>query len=779
MTIRTLTACVLVWVLLPTLALVHSQDSEQDVDRLLSRAGDNRAEIERVLADVPPDQASGVTWLLAHMPDRDLKSLTADFILENTALAYQAWREAPWHEQVSEEMFLDGILPYACVNEARDPWRAEFHERFMPLVAEARTPGEAAAILNQKVFPMVGVRYSTKRPKPDQSPKESIEAGMASCTGLTVLLVDACRSVGVPARFAGTALWSDGSGNHSWAEIWDDGWHFTGAAEPTGNDLDKGWFSGRAAQASREDPRTAIYATTWRRSPIHFPLVWNMEDTSVNAVDVTDRYTTDRQPIPEGSARVWFRMLDANGERIARAITVTTEDGMTRNLQTRDERFDANDHVELVLPIGSKITWGTEDARMSGSVLADGQVMTIKIPAGEKEASRTDTDPAASAQAIKDLQRWLQRPGAEDIDAEAFADVPLTSKDDQKARNLLWRAHQNRIRRERRDEMKEKVLTIDGQSMPFWHTTYGRKPAEGRSLWISMHGGGGAPARVNTQQWENQKRLYQPEEGIYLAPRAPTDTWNLWHQGHIDKLFDRLIENMIAFEDVDPDKVYIMGYSAGGDGVYQLAPRMADRWAAAAMMAGHPNDAAPESLRNTAFTLHMGENDTPYNRNTVAADWGKRLAELKAEDPAGYDHWVEIHKDKGHWMDREDAAALPWMAERTRNLRPKHIVWRQDDVTHDRFYWLAVDEPERGRTITANTSTQWVHGQTIDLNEDSGPVRIRLDDELFNLEAPIRVTRGGEVLHQGMAPRTIAVLHRTLEERGDPKGMFSAEISVD
>ena len=90
-----------------------------------------------------------------------------------------------------------------------------------------------------------------------------------------------------------------------------------------------------------------------------------------------------------------------------------------------------------------------------------------------------------------------------------------------------------------------------------------------------MHGGGGAPRRVNESQWENQIKLgkaYKPAAGLYVAPRAPTDSWNLWHEGHIDPLFDRLIQNMIVFEGVDPDRVYLMGYSAGGDGVYQLAP---------------------------------------------------------------------------------------------------------------------------------------------------------------------------------------------------------------
>ena len=39
-----------------------------------------------------------------------------------------------------------------------------------------------------------------------------METGVATCTGLSILLVDACRSVGVPARIAGTPLWS----NNSW-----------------------------------------------------------------------------------------------------------------------------------------------------------------------------------------------------------------------------------------------------------------------------------------------------------------------------------------------------------------------------------------------------------------------------------------------------------------------------------------------------------------------------------------------------------------------------------
>ncbi len=64
-----------------------------------------------------------------------------------------------------------------------------------------------------------------------------------------------------------------------------------------------------------------------------------------------------------------------------------------------------------------------------------------------------------------------------------------------------------------------------------------------------MHGGGGAPSEVNDQQWQNQVKLYDAPPGVgglYVAPRAPTDTWNLWHEAHIDALFSRLIEDYVA-----------------------------------------------------------------------------------------------------------------------------------------------------------------------------------------------------------------------------------------
>lgn len=226
---------------------------------------------------------------------------------------------------------------------------------------------------------------------------------------------------------------------------------------------------------------------------------------------------------------------------------------------------------------------------------------------------------------------------------------------------------------------------------------------------------------------------------------------------------------------MDPDRVYIMGYSAGGDGVYQLAPRMADRLAAAAMMAGHPNDAKPDGLRNIAFALHMGEKDAAFDRNAVAKSWAGDLARRASDEPGAYRHQAVIHPGKGHWMDRQDAMALPWMAQHARDPRPAKIVWLQDDVTHPRFYWLAVPEPKAGARVVASRS-----GNAISIDEADGveSLRIRLDDAMCDLDAPVTVTWRGQEAFKGTVPRTVAAMARCLAERADPNSLFVAEIPV-
>jgi poly(3-hydroxybutyrate) depolymerase len=406
----------------------------------------------------------------------------------------------------------------------------------------------------------------------------------------------------------------------------------------------------------------------------------------------------------------------------------------------------------------------------SASLLLAGLGVVLLGPSASRADEPRAVDPARSKAAVDALAAGT------DLTAEEAA-TPLTKDDAARALGILHGRRVAEVKASRAGEFRERRIRIGGLEMPFSYKVFGEAPEGGRSLFLSLHGGGNAPARVNDKQYENQKTLYAPEEGVYLAPRAPTNTWDLWHQSHIDAFFERLIEDMVVFEGVSRDRVYLMGYSAGGDGVYQVAPRMADRFAAASMMAGHPNEASPLGLRNLPFAIHVGADDSAYNRNKVAKEWGDKLDGLRKDDPKGYVHLVEIHPGRGHWMNREDASAVPWMAGFRRDPAPRRVVWRQDDVTRGRFYWLAV---EPGRAKPGATVVASVEGQEVRI-EDSGDVDIlivRLDDRLLDLDRPVKVVARGKTLFEGVAPRTIANLAKTLEGPGDPGLAFPAEVTA-
>ena len=322
----------------------------------MQRAGANTDRWSELLAELPFEQREAGEFLLINMPDRDLRSLSNEYLKENLRLAHEAHHRSVWKRRIPREIFLNYVLPYANINERRDDWRASFTERFAPMVKGATSPSQAAAWLNQKLFPEVKVKYSTQRRRADQSPLESIDTGLASCTGLSVLLIDACRSQGIPARFVGTPLWADKSGNHSWVEIWDGDWHFTGAAEPSGDQLDQAWFIDRASTAIEDKPEHAIYAVTFQRTPLHFPLVWDPQNHEIPALNVTRRYQKLSAPLPEGMTRGMFSVRSAeSGQRLAVTMKVLDDTGaVILEEQTKDERFDTNDFLSVPLKVGAK-----------------------------------------------------------------------------------------------------------------------------------------------------------------------------------------------------------------------------------------------------------------------------------------------------------------------------------------------------------------------------------------------------------------------------------------
>lgn len=324
------------------------------IDRTIATAGDNAKELKKALKEVPRNEREGMAFLISYMPERDAKSLSADFLLENVQYAYKARAEFPWAKEVPDSVFLNDVVAYANLNENRENWRKDFYERFKKYVAPCKTMREAIDSVNKNVRDELLVDYNTKREKPDQAPYESMRQHMASCSGLSILLTDAFRAVGIPSRVAGTPAWHDDRGNHNWNEVWIDGqWRFT-EYYPS-DDLDQSWFLTDAGKAIKENVRKAIYAASFKPTGSYFPLVWDEDIRYVHAENVTDRYTSlyraQLSVTPADGSHVALRVMvfkdkdhaEASGDRVATNLDVFKGDKQLYGGRSTGATQDMND----------------------------------------------------------------------------------------------------------------------------------------------------------------------------------------------------------------------------------------------------------------------------------------------------------------------------------------------------------------------------------------------------------------------------------------------------
>lgn len=384
----------------------------------------------------------------------------------------------------------------------------------------------------------------------------------------------------------------------------------------------------------------------------------------------------------------------------------------------------------------------------------------------------------------KDLEVWLAIPvsAREPMENLDFSKKPLTKTASEHFTGILQKDKQRQLVNDFGKQWDSLEITYKGMNMPFYYQKFGDEPSDGRSLFISLHGGGNTKSGANDRQYENQKHLYDKAmgslEGIYLAPRAPTNTWNLWHENHIDDFFNLLIQLSVAMENVNPNKIYLLGYSAGGDGVYQLAPRMADRWAAASMMAGHPNETSPLGLKNLPFALHMGALDAAYDRNKKAQEWKIMLDSLESLALGTYIHQVVLHEGRGHWMHLEDSIALSWMSAYNRNPIPEKIIWKQDDRHHRHFYWLGVPENliETGGEVVAEYNASM--NEINILSNYSDTLELYVNDDMLDLDAAISVRYRGKVIGQKTVNRSLLSIYKSLSTKGDPALSFPCMLTV-
>lgn len=739
-----------------------------EVERALGRAGANRGELRDALYRVPAAQRKGMAFLIANMPDRDLRSLRAGFLLENVALAYRARDEVRWGRDLPENVFLNDVLPYASMDEPRDPWRKSLRELCLPIVKDCKTPAEAAQKLNATIFGKLKVRYSTKRKRANQSPTESIELGLASCSGLSILLVGACRSVCVPARVVGTPLWANRTGNHTWVEVWDRRWMFTGAAEQDPNGMDRGWFVHNASQAKKDEPVHWIYAASFRRTGVVFPLVWDLKCRDVFAENVTDRYAAKAPDLK--LVRVHVRVFEKGSKKrlpLPVLVEVRGERCEVCRGSTKGETADTNDTFTTDLPPGRDYV-----ARVGAPVRAevafrtDGkeQFVDVEVPVaalGAEDRARLEKEARRYFEAKPDEQaKWK-------FDAKLEG---LLAGNEAAVREAVWRAYRGAsVHESVRKDAEKKEVRYRTHVSPYTVKRVGKKPAGGWPVFIAMHGGGGAPKEVNDSQWRVMQIYYRDQPTVpgylYVALRAPNNTWNGFYDTYVPPLILTLVRQLSLSEDVDPDKVYLMGYSHGGYGAFYIGPRIPDRFAAVHVSAAAPSDGhhIARNLRHLRFTYMIGEKDTAYGRIERCKAFNAAVEKIKAENKGAYPVTMEYKAGLGHG-GLPDRDKIKDMYPYRRDAAPRHVTWELLDGVIDHCYWVGVPKPDGGKMVEAKVENNKVTLTTRKVDR----LELYLDTRLVRFDKPLRVSLNGKDREVKIAP-SLAALCRSMAQRGDPQ----------
>ena len=354
-------------------------------------------EILNLLNTTAEESQDEMAYLIVNMYAEDLRSMDLALLSENVEYAQKAREKYAWAKALPEEVYLQDVLPYHVVDEVRDSWRKELYEMFSPAVDTCKTMYDAICAVNANIPQLTGVHYNTKREKTNQSPRESMRQGMASCTGLSILLVDAYRAVGIPARFAGTASWHDNRGNHSWTEVWLDGeWRVTEYYFPS--QLDHLWFMADASKATPENRTYAIYATRFGKSADDwFPMVWADEDEDgpiedlpkwVGAENVTqhyidlayDQYTRHL----EAGTHTFLRIAgykeqgktEHSEDRVAMGVDIFRGTEQMGGGLTAGEHRDMNDLFSVLLPKNTSYELRYYNAQ--------GELQTMSVELGEE-----------------------------------------------------------------------------------------------------------------------------------------------------------------------------------------------------------------------------------------------------------------------------------------------------------------------------------------------------------------------------------------------------------
>lgn len=251
--------------LLFTLLLI-SCAQESRLEQALKRAGNNRNELEKVLAHFSQDSLKyqAACFLIENMPEKyaivpdnpsdkykqilpflpqedyiswiadnsivwhildslsireeqnshkveDIKTITSEYLINNIEQSFMVWNKT---KQYSFDEFCHYILPYRIDHEPLSNWREIAFRQYGHLIDSVLSPEETA----RRIVGSRGIRYNigmTKYPYP-LTYEEMSKLRWGTCNDMASFLTLSLRAIGVSSTIDYVPAWANRSASHCW-----------------------------------------------------------------------------------------------------------------------------------------------------------------------------------------------------------------------------------------------------------------------------------------------------------------------------------------------------------------------------------------------------------------------------------------------------------------------------------------------------------------------------------------------------------------------------------
>lgn len=246
-------------------------------------------------------------------------------------------------------------------------------------------------------------------------------------------------------------------------------------------------------------------------------------------------------------------------------------------------------------------------------------------------------------------------------------------------------------------------------------------PSAPTPLVVALHGGGGnhwsgARMVVGAEGIEaygpaHVHRIWPAAPNAKMLVAAPADqpggAWRYFGEANVLHVLDQVERHYR----VDPNRVYLTGYSDGGRGAWEIGVRHPDRFAAILVGAGATEMAQffAMNLAHVRMRIVHGTRD-----RSIPVSNARRMAVLGSQFDAP---WQYVEVDRGHDaadICYGDGRAFAWFAQFVRNPYPPYVRYRTEHMLYNHGPGLTITQqidPKRHMDVAVH----WIDATHVEI----------------------------------------------------------------